>query len=186
MKKIIQTVSLAALVAVTSISSASAEAFKGFYIGAEAGWQQNRFEIKTPFGKGKAHKNGVVLGGNLGLSTVASNGVYLAGELDFNFNIADHRTTFMPGAFAKIGYRFTPNFVLAAKAGMTYNKATGHHRHDKSRWGFAPGAEALYAVNEHNIVGLSYQYTILEKSHYGPFKLKPTSHAVSVKYAYKF
>lgn len=190
MKKILKTVSLATLVAVTSISAASAEAFKGFYVGAEAGWQHNHNKINFSDVKSKNGKDAFLWGANFGMSTVSSNGIYLAGEADINF-ITGSNTSFQPALFAKVGYRFAPKFVLAAKAGVTYNRyqlkdSFGNTSNKKTRYGFAPGVEGLYAVDENSIVGLSYVYTHHNTIHFGTVKAKPTSHAVSVKYAYKF
>ncbi|GEM_PF-3679708 len=190
MKKIIRTASLAALVAVSSMSVANAEPFKGTYIGAQAGWQHNHVKSNIRGLKIKNGQDDFLWGANIGMSTVSANGVFMAGEVNFDFTTGGHDTVFTPGLTAKLGYRFSPNFVLAAKAGVTYNsyrfKALGYTSHRKSRFGFVPGVEALYSVNEHNIIGLSYQYTFHNNIHFGGVKVKPTSHAVTAKYAYKF
>lgn len=188
MKNIIRSVSLAALVATASVSAANAEAFKGFYIGGQAGWQGNH--VKSNFNiQSKNGRNTFLWGAHMGMSTVASNGIYMAGELTADFNTGHQNTSLTPGMFAKLGYRFTPQFVFAAKAGMVYNRyrlEAGPYHVTKSRFGFAPGVEALYAVKENHVVGLSYTYTYNSSMHFGLAKMKTSTNSITAKYAYKF
>ena len=173
MRNIIRGVSLAALVATASVSAANAEAFKGFYVGGQAGWQHNKLRQNSDL-KLRTGNNTFLWGAHAGMSTVSSNGIFMAGEFTADFSTGNHNTTFTPGLFAKLGYRFTPQFVLAGKAGVVYNRyvvrdAFGGEAH-KRRFGFAPGVEALYAVKENHIVGLSYTYTHHNFVHVGGIK----------------
>ncbi len=189
MKKLILTTGLAALIGASSISSVSAEgsAFSGMYGGVQAGFQQQKFKSKSTINN-RHHtvkQNSLPFGFNFGMSTVSANNIFLAGQVDMNFSLTSRIKTYTPGITAKVGYRFGDKFVLAATAGGVFSNIH-YHGSTKNRFGYRPGIEAMFAVNEKNIFGASYEYTKTNSFHHAGWKVKPVTNAVMAKYTRKF
>jgi len=189
MKKLILTTGLTALIGASSISNVSAEgsAFSGMYAGVQAGFQQQKFTKKNIFNTRQdwVKQNSLPFGFNFGMSTVSANNIFLAGQVDMNFSLARHIKTYTPGITAKVGYRFGEKFVLAATAGAVFSNIH-YYGTTKNRFGYRPGIEAMFAVNEKNIFGASYEYTKTNSFNHGSWKVKPVTNAVMAKYTRKF
>jgi opacity protein-like surface antigen len=193
MKKIILTASLAAIIGAGSITTAHADPFKGAYGGVHMGWGQQKIKIQNTNRAPKS--DGMPFGVHVGMSTVAANNIFMAGQLDMDFFIRNNIKVYTPAATAKLGYRFGERVVVALTMGAVYSnyqlKNSLNQKVKKWKFGYRPGMEVQYAVNDKNIFGLSYQFTKSNGINYtdptfGRLTLNPSGQTVMVSYSYKF
>lgn len=196
MKKIILTASMVAIIGMGSITTANADPFKGVYIGGELGYQNNKLKSNTPGISVKAkNRNSFPVSFNFGMSTVAANKIFMAAQFDLGTNINGTNLLITPGITTKLGYRVAERMVIAGTAGIVYNQhqvsnALGNVT-KKSNFAFRPGAEVLFGMDDKNIIGLSYQYTLGNKFSIrdpllGTLEVKSSAHTAMLKFNHTF
>lgn len=193
MKKTILSL-LAGTLFVGVCEQASADPFKGKYMGGRAGYANNKFPVKGA--NTTLKQNTFAFGGFAGMMSVLPNNIFFAGQVEGDASIKSQFKSGTPGVTGKIGYRMAERFVLALTLGAVYSfyqfqpdpaiKATS-----KSAWGYRPGTELLFAINENNLIGFSYMYTKnlkirIKKPPLGPSTVKPSGNLVMAQYIYKF
>ena len=171
-------------------TQASAEAFNGFYVGAQAGWQQDAGNKGYGDNKGDGFAYGGFLGYNFNIN---GNGI-IGVEASLNGttgNIAVGADQINVGTrwdiVGRAGALISPKTLVYARGGWTQQKYTldfGTGTTNENRGGFTIGAGVEQAVTPNVTTRLQYDYAKYSDFDGEDFGAK--AHAIRVGVAYNF
>lgn len=178
MRKIIISASIAAILAAPT---ALADPFKGMYAGLGLGWGKLNLKRKdnnlvgSPTDLKPLDKSNLFpINLHAGISSCATNNLYLAGELGLDLMMRNNLKIISPYLAGKIGYRFHERLVAytGLDINLTYfDLKRGGNSFKKTKFGWGPLGGIAFGLNDKILLGLEYKYRDYGKLHY---KVKAT------------